>query len=115
MQCHTFPKSEHLQKKWEFQRVFEENRKYTGRYFILYILQNQPDRKVGILVSSKFGKAVKRNRIKRLIREAYRLNNHLLPNDVHIVISAKSGINNLKYKEVEQDLIGLYKEAGLLR
>lgn len=105
MQRYTFPKTEHLLKKWEFQRVFAENRKFTGRYIVVHILQNQSNRKAGILVSRKIGNAVKRNRIKRLIREAYRLNKHSLPDNIHLVIIAKQGIGDLKYKDIEEDLL----------
>lgn len=114
MQRYTFPKKERLLKRWEFLRVYIENKKYTGRYLILHILLNQPDRKTGIIVSRKLGKAIRRNRIKRLIREAYRLNKHILSDNLHLVITAKLGINNLKYKEVEKDLLSLYKKAGLI-
>lgn len=114
MTRHTFPKTERLLKKWEFQRVLNENKKFIGRYIILYILQNQPDRKVGIIASKKIGKAVKRNRAKRLIRESYRLNKHLLPNNIHIVVIAKPEINGLKYKEVEEDFLEICKKAGML-
>lgn len=108
MQRYTFPKSERLLKKWEFQRVFAENKKYAGKFLVLYILPNQPDRKAGIIASRKIGNAVKRNRIKRLIREAYRLNKNLLPNNIHLVITAKQGISKLKYKDVEEDLREIY-------
>lgn len=113
MQQYSFPKKEHLLKKWEFQRVYSENKKYTGLYLTLHILQNQPDRKVGIIVSSKICNSVKRNRIKRLIREAYRLNKNLLPRDIHLVITAKFDIHDLKYTDVEKDLLNLYKDSGL--
>lgn len=110
----TFPKKEQLLKRWELLRVFNENKKYTGRYTILHVLPNQPHRKVGIIVSSKLGNAVKRNRMKRLIREAYRLNKNLLPLNVYLIISGKLFINGLKYTELEKDLLNLYKEAGFL-
>lgn len=110
----TFPKKEQLLKKWELLRVYSGNKKYTGRYIVLYVLPNQPHRKVGIIVSSKLGNAVKRNRMKRIIREAYRLNKNPLPLNVHLIITGKIYINSLKYKELEKDLLNLYKEAGLL-
>lgn len=114
MPRYTFRKTERLLKKWEFQRVFAENKKYEGKYITLYILPNQQGRKIGILAPRKTGIAVKRNRAKRLIREAYRLNKHLLPNNIHIVITAKPEIIGLKYEQVEEDLLRIYKEAELI-
>lgn len=111
---YTFPRSEHLKKKWEFLRVYTEKEKYSGNLLILRVLRNQSDRKAGIIVSRKIGIAVKRNRIKRLIREAYRLNKNLLPPGIHLVITAKSDFSDLKCVTVEEELIRLYKEAGLL-
>lgn len=111
---YTFPKQERLLKKWEFQRVYSENKKYAGSYLIIHILPYQSSRKAGIIVHRKIGNAVKRNRAKRLIREAYRLNKHLLPNNLHIVITARPEINGLKYKNVEEDMLKICKEAELL-
>lgn len=112
MHRYTFPKTEHLLKKWEFERIFNENKKYTGKYLILHILQNQPNRKVGILVSRKIGNAVKRNRIKRLIREAYRLNRHLLSSSIHLVITPRHDISKLKYKDIDEDLLEIYNHLS---
>lgn len=114
MQRYKFPKTEHLTKRWEFLRVYAGNEKYIGESVVLHVLRNQPDRKAGILVSKKTGIAVKRNRIKRLIREAYRLNKNLLQPDIHLVITAKPDIKELKYKAIEEDILKLYKKAKLL-
>jgi ribonuclease P protein component len=111
---YTFPKTEHLKKKWEFLRVYAGNEKYIGSSLKLYVLRNQPNRKIGILVPKKAGNAVRRNRIKRLLREAYRLNKNLIPPNIHFVVLAKPDISFTKYKEVEQELLNLYKDAGIL-
>jgi ribonuclease P protein component len=114
MHLYKFPKNEHLKKKWEFLRVYSGNEKYTGSFLVLYLLKNQPDRKAGIIVPKKTGNAVRRNRIKRLIREAYRLNKNSLPSSIHLVIYAKPNIDISTYSEVEQELLTLYRNAGLI-
>lgn len=111
MERYTFPKSERLLKKGEFLRVYSQGKKRQGQYLILYILNKQPSRKIGISVSKKTGNAVKRNRAKRLIREAYRLNKDSLSNNIHLVIAAKPEIKGLGFKEVENDFLGLVRKT----
>lgn len=114
MHRYTFSKSERLLKKREFVNVYENGMKEIGVFLIAYILKNTPERKLGISVSSKLGGAIIRNRAKRLIREAYRLTKHQLTQNIHLVISARSGIIGLKYNEVEKELLEIYRKAGLL-
>ena len=55
-------------------RVYAHGHKRVGEYFALRILPTGREGRIGIVVSRRFGNAVERNRIKRLIREAYRRN-----------------------------------------
>lgn len=57
----------------EFVRVYKKGKFFAGKYIVLYVLQNGLKiNRIGITASKKIGKSVKRNRIKRLIRENYR-------------------------------------------
>ncbi len=62
-----------LKKNREIDNVFSSARRYNGHVFTLYVLASQRTR-VAFMVSKKVGNAVKRNRMKRLFREIYRLN-----------------------------------------
>ena len=68
-------KLETLKKNYEFRNVLSKGKFFCGKYITVYIKRNNIKRNViGIAVNTKVAKAVKRNRIKRLIRENYRLN-----------------------------------------
>ena len=67
-----FPSTARLKKRSDFKRVYEQGTKHAGRYFSFYVLPTGKPGRIGIVVSHRFGSAVERNRIKRLIREAYR-------------------------------------------
>jgi len=107
----TFPKKEKLLKFWEFQKVYKEGIKYPSKFLNLYILKGQPDRKIGISISRKIGNAIIRNRIKRLLRESYRLNKSLLNRDVHLVIVVKARFNKLDLKTVREEYINLIEKS----
>ncbi|MEK7814172.1 MAG: ribonuclease P protein component, partial [Candidatus Desantisbacteria bacterium] len=72
-------------------------------------------RRVGIVAGKKVGGAVKRNRAKRLLREAYRLNKNKLVQGLDIVLVAKKMITNLTFHEVEKNLLYIFKKANILR
>ncbi len=109
----SFPKENRLRKRREFREVYEKGRRFTTRYFVIHILPNPFGRpRLGITVTRKVGKAVVRNRWKRLIREAFRLNKHRF-GGWDIVVTVKRGYNPPGFHEVERDLVeGLERFAG---
>jgi len=72
----TLPRELILKKKNEIDLVLRMGRRITGKIFTVFILSSGRTR-VAFLISKKVGKAVQRNRMKRLFREAYRLNRAL--------------------------------------
>lgn len=86
-----FKKSEKLCKKNDFDRVFNEGRVCRDGVLTLRLIPNQLEySRLGAVVGSKRVKsAVKRNRLKRLIREAFRLSKSQLPKGMDIVLSLR--------------------------
>ena len=83
---HTFPKKEKLKSRKRFDQLFAEGKSVTSFPLkLIYLETSLPENvkiQAGVTVSKKkFKRAVDRNRIKRLLREAYRLNKHLVFNN----------------------------------
>jgi ribonuclease P protein component len=101
----------------EYQRCYKKGSRYSTNHFIIYVFKRAPDHqgpRLGITVTKKVGKAVVRNRIKRLIREAFRLS---LTNgekeDIDIVVMAKKGIDvkSLNLRQIQNELETIWKNA----
>ena len=66
-------KTKMLKKNYEFKNVLNRGKYYSGKYIAIFIKKNNKNINfLGIAVSSKLGKAVKRNYVKRIIRENYK-------------------------------------------
>ncbi|MCW5212717.1 ribonuclease P protein component [Desulfobulbus sp. TB] len=87
-----------LRKTWEFNRVYRDGVRLYGKGFTLVYLHNEQTSgctgsRLGISVPRKVGNAVQRNRIKRIIREAFRLHREVFPQQSDIVFAVRPGIS----------------------
>jgi len=119
----TLPKSERLQRGHQFRSVYERGRKFEGRILVLYILDSPPEspgrsapggHAVGVVTSRKIGGAVVRNRARRLLREAYRLNKQKLKTNLQMVMIARRAIKGRHLQDVEAELLRQFRAAGVL-
>jgi ribonuclease P protein component len=116
----TLPKRERLQRNYEFRRVYEQGRRAEGKFAVLYVLEDTTEtaapgrRALGVVTSRKIGNAVVRNRARRLLREAYRLNKHKLKPNLRIVMVARASIRGRRLQEIEACLLDLFRGAGAL-
>ncbi len=109
-----FTWKERLHKRKEFQKVFEKGKIFKNEQIKIYaLLNNSPVSRLGLVAGKKFGNAVKRNRYKRIFREAYRLNKNLLKNGVDLVILPRHGLNDLSLKAVEENFKNLLIQINL--
>lgn len=102
----TFPKSQRLYSHTDFQWMFSKGQSFYFYPFVCYYhIVDKVDSfesKVAVSVSKKrFKHAVDRNRIKRLVREAYRQNKHLI-------------YNTLQHEDIELHVIFVYTERKIL-
>ena len=98
-----------------FQRLYHSKGVADG-YLVLYARRNRSDsNRVGITVSKKLGKAHIRNRVRRRIREVYRLNEEAFKPGWDIVVVARSKAVDAEFSRLTKSYLSLAKKAGLLR
>ena len=104
-----------LRRNDDFQRVRHLGKSYASPIMVLAFLRNELDySRFGFVVSKRLGKAVWRNKIKRRMREATRLQmSHIKPG-FDFVLIARQRINQATYAEISQSLENLLKTADLL-
>jgi len=95
------PKTEILRKRTEFNEVFEKGSIWNGKFMKCLFMESNR-RTVGFVVSRRFGNAVKRNRIKRLMREVYRKNRHFI-GAFKIIIMPKDRFVQVPNEELEKE------------
>ncbi len=101
----SFPKEDRLLKRSDFKRVQKLGRKITTQSMLVLSLQGKIGRtRLGIVVSKKVGNSVKRNRLKRLIREVFRQNKHLFDQNVDYVIIPKRTTRKLDYAKILREI-----------
>lgn len=96
----SFRSINRLKGKKNFSGVRRRGRRYKGRGFTVYILDNDlGTSRLGLAVNRKTGTSVERNRFKRLIREYFRLNLKELSKDIFLVPRDISSFKTLKKTE----------------
>jgi len=100
----------------QFEETYEQNRRWHGRYMVLF-LHAAPDAslRLGVVASKKVGNAIARGRAKRRLREAFRRNRARFGGTTDdVVLVARRSILAAPWAEVVADLLKLAAQAGLL-
>lgn len=110
------PKENRLTKEKEIGQVYQNGQNFHGQFIGLKVLKNKLlISRFCFVVSNKIApKAVRRNRIKRQLREIIRLKLGRIKPGTDCLIIAKKGVTELEYKQMEEEMIGLLKKARLL-
>ena len=108
-----FPHDERMRHRWEFERVRKTGLIVRGHSMMLS-LASSPDRRerrVGFIVTRHCGGAVKRNLVRRRMREIYRLNRCRLKRGIHLVLIARRPGEEASYHQMNEEFLSLYRTA----
>lgn len=109
-------KTEMIKRRYEFKILFSKGQTFYGNNITMYILKNRNEiNKLGIAVGKKSGKAVDRNRIKRLIRENYKEFEPCVKCGYNILISVnkRCDTKNVTFYDIKKDFEKLLKKSNL--
>ncbi len=100
----------------DFRRLYSKGKSYVGGYTVVYASKNRFNgNRLGLTVSKSIGKAVKRNRLKRLMRESYRLNEEKLLKGYDFIIVARNRALGKTQPQIEKDIMHAMKKLELLK
>ena len=100
----------------EFRRIYRKGRSAVSPYLVVYCQKNREGRsRLGVTVSKKLGHAVVRNRVRRRLREIYRLNSHQLKTGWDIVIVARSRCVGAEYSRMDAAFMAACEKLSLRR
>lgn len=110
-----FNKTKGLKKDSDFRKVYKHGKSFANKHLVMYILENKSeDTRLGISVSKKVGKAITRNRVRRLIKEVYRLDiDAKIKTGYDIVFIARMSSKEASHKDIEKSINHLVKKTAM--
>lgn len=111
----SFCKCERLHINKDFEKVFKNGIVFENENIKIIIYNRNDDcilRRLGVVVKKNIGIAVDRNKIKRKLREIFRLNKHMFKPGIDLIFIPKFISVSLKYLELERSILSLIYEAN---
>lgn len=98
----------------DFKRLYSKGKSAAGGYIVIYVMKNRrSDKRLGLTVGKAFGKAVARNRIKRLMRESYRRLETQIPDGYDFILVARNRAAGKTAADIERDMEYILGKLGL--
>ena len=109
-------KTEPLKENHLFRRAYNRGKSAADSRLALYVRRNgQKTNRLGFTVSTKVGCAVVRNRVRRRLREIYRLNEDRLVSGADVVVVARVRAASSDYHQMERSFLKLADKLGLVK
>ena len=103
-----------IKNNYEFRRLYAKGRSAVSPTLVVYMRKTKRStNRVGFTVTTKLGKAVVRNKIRRRLREIYRLNEYRLSAGLDMVVVARGRSVNAPYRTLEKDFLSCCGKLGL--
>lgn len=113
---YNLPKGRILRRKSDFQKIHRFGKSYANRYLVMYVFTASGlEDKVGFAAGKKLGNAVTRNRVKRLMRECYRLNQFKVKEGYTLLLVGRKAATTEKYDVIEKAFLNLGRKAKVLK
>jgi ribonuclease P protein component len=109
-------KQERIKKSSHFRFVYNRGKSLSDENIVLYFSKNGKNiNRIGLSVSKKVGKSVTRNRVRRLIKESYRINKDKFKKGYDLVFIARVRSSKAKFADIQRSLIKVMSKGGLLK
>ena len=103
---YSFPKSARVRTRNQYQRIAKQSTRHVGSWIIVDVRKNKTEAtKMGITASKHYGIAVKRNRFKRIVREAFRLCRYQLPTGFDLNIKPRPLAHQANPADIQKELL----------
>ena len=108
---YSYSKDFRLKSSRQYQQVLERSKGIRGKFITLHAFcnPNYPYTKLGIVASKKYGKAIMRNRFKRIVREAFRKVKSSFPLGMQMVVRPRKLAEEAKMHDILDELLELSK------
>jgi len=107
----TFPRASRLRARTLYLGVYDRGQRIHSTFFVLFALRGATQTsRLGITATKKFGHAVARNRIKRLVREIFRNHRTDLTTPIDVVVNVRSNAKDQPLQRLEADLVPRLRE-----
>lgn len=112
-----FNNTDGIKKDSDFRKIYQKGKSFADRNLVIYYLRNNTNKsRIGISISKKVGKANVRNRIRRYIKESYRINiDPYIKSGYDLVFIARVNSSNSDYKSIEKSIKYITKRTNVIK